>query len=123
MLFFDLQPPIRKIPSHFFFVELKLFLKLWRQTDETHKCLEHRTSEHNMEYIHLCVIKASVCLMLVFIHPICLLLRTIGCGSLHKMSFLVKPLTISSHVGHPYLPTLPLPAPCKHVTVNIELSS
>ena len=48
--FFDLQPLMLKIR---FSVQLNLFLKLWRQIDESHKCLERLTSEHNMKYINL----------------------------------------------------------------------
>ena len=56
----------------------------------------------------------------VFIHPICLLEWAIECGSLQRMSLLGNPLTISSKVQGP---RSPLPAPCKHVTENIGLSS
>ena len=87
--FFDLQLLSLKIPSHFS-VELNLSVKLWRQIDESHKCLEHHTSEHSMKYVHQWKLKTSVCLISAFIHPICLLLRAIGCGSLHKMFFLGK---------------------------------
>ena len=49
--FSDLQPLSLKIPSHFS-VELNLSLKLWRQADESHKCLEHHTSKYTMKYGH-----------------------------------------------------------------------
>ena len=66
-------------------------------------------------------IKASICLMSLFIHPKCLLLIVTGCGSLHKISFLGKPLTISSRADHTNCPRPPFPVPCKHVTVNAGL--
>ena len=49
--FFDLRSLSLTISSHCS-VELNLSLKLWRQTDESHKCLEHHTSGYTMKYVY-----------------------------------------------------------------------